>query len=158
MYVCSTGGTDIEQAGCCGAGGANACFSGLLGSKGHRRRVWTREEQEYLVEHIGFVSLEQIAQRLTRSVRAVEVKAERLRLSRRRCESYTLEDLVQAFGVPQRTVRRWMAKGLFGKVHDIEGKRVTGSAVRTFLLQHYGEYCLWRMDPVWFRVIGCAVD
>ena len=68
-------------------------------------------------------------------------------------EGYTMTDLQIVFGENARKVRRWMERGLLGKVHESSGKRVTEANVIRFLRNHPAEYDLRRVDQLWFRAM-----
>jgi DNA-directed RNA polymerase specialized sigma24 family protein len=118
-----------------------------------QRRIWSAAETEYLAEHLGQVSVTQIARNLGRSVQSIESRAERLRFSRRAAEGYTAEDLQRVFGASYYTVRRWMERGLLGKIHDVQGRRVTTENVLRFARKHPHEYDLRRVDQTWYKAM-----
>jgi hypothetical protein len=122
---------------------------GITAARPHR--AWIQSEIDYVAERIGVVSVRQIAKRLRRSVVSVQSKAEALRLSRRPHEGYNMADLQRAFGVHANTVRRWMERGLFGKIHDVIGHRVNEQNVILFLRKYPYEYDLRRIDKEWYR-------
>jgi hypothetical protein len=115
------------------------------------QRGWTGAEEEYLAEHIGRASIKWIAAKLRRTFESVRAKGEHLRLSRRAQEGYNIADLQQAFGESAATIRRWMERGLFGKVHRWDGHRVKELNVQIFIRDHTAEYDLRRVDQAWFK-------
>lgn len=115
------------------------------------RRGWTPIEVEYLREHVGSISVRRIAANLKRSVASVQARAEKLHLSRRPADGYSSHDLELAFGESNYKVRRWMERGLLGKVHRDGGCRVTDKNVSRFLLNHSAEYDLRRVDQEWYK-------
>jgi len=116
------------------------------------RRPWLQSELEYLSEHIGSLSVEQLARRLRRSVRSIIVRAQLLDFSTRLRDGYTLADLQAVFGVDHRRAASWVQRGLFGKPHpNGQGIRVQDRQVLNFLRRHAGEYDLARVDQEWFK-------
>ncbi len=116
-----------------------------------RRRFWTAQETAYVAERIGVVSIKRIAEKLRRSVEAVEAHAERMHISRRVREGYCQSDLAQVMGVTETKVARWMERGLLGRVRTMGGRRVGEEAVVRFLRRHHGEYDLRRVDQTWYK-------
>lgn len=117
------------------------------------RRPWTVAEEKYLQEKLGNVSVRRIAQVLRRGVAAVESHAERMRLSRRAADGYTVADLSRVFGVHEQSVRRWYERGLFGRVRQWQGRRVSSESVVEFLRRCPHEYDLRRVDQSWFKAM-----
>lgn len=117
-----------------------------------RFRRWTDEEDAYLSERIGQVSMTAIARKLGRSREAVEGHAERLGLSRRRSDdSYCVSDLVKGFGVHFSVGKRWIERGLLGEVRRCQGLRVSGEDVVQFIRKYPDLYDLRKVDQVWFK-------
>lgn len=117
------------------------------------RRQWTAGEQEYLEEALGLVSIKRIARKLGRTVQSVTSRAEKLGLSRRAKDGYNMTDLAAVFGESTHKIRRWMDRGLLGQVRDQDGCRVKTDDVKRFVLLHYGEYDLRRVDQHWFKTM-----
>lgn len=117
------------------------------------RRGWTAAEEEYVRERAGSVSPAAIARSLGRSIESVECKINRLGLSRRISEGhYSMNDLQEVLGESLHKVRRWMDRGLLGKVHEVSGgKRVRTENVMRFLRRHCHEYDLRRVDQLWYK-------
>jgi len=115
---------------------------------------WTAEEDEYLRESIGRISVRQAAKRLGRTPMAVEHRAYRLEMSIRiDKEGYNVQDLRTVFGVGHDRVARWMERGLLGPVHRNGSCRVAERNVMKFLRQHTHEYDLRRVDQVWYKAM-----
>jgi hypothetical protein len=126
---------------------------------GITRRVsgcpWTAEEEAYVAEMAGTMSVKRIAKHLRRSVESVETRARReLQLRTKLTEGYTLTDLQQVFGVSWTTVKGWYKRGLLGKpVNGGIGIRVYDRAVVTFIRRHYRYYDLRAVDQTWFKAM-----
>jgi hypothetical protein len=118
----------------------------------YHRRAWTEREVEYLREKLGVVSVHRIARNLGRSVHSVKGRGKGLRLSWRLREGYNMADLMEVFGARQGKVRRWMERGLLGKVHR-HGRetRVRERNVVRFVRRFTTEYDLRRVDQKWFK-------
>jgi transposase-like protein len=115
------------------------------------RRFWRSEEVEYLAERLGSVGIRQVAKHLRRSVSSVEAKADRLGLSCRVREGYNMADLAQVFGVSRHQVQSWLRRGLFGRIEQVQGNRVTEASVVRFLRKYPLDYSLRRIDEEWFK-------
>ncbi len=126
-----------------------------MGLAHYSRRPWSAEDLAYLEEKLGKVSVSRIAKALKRSPRAVECRALELGRSRRLRAGYTASDLQQVFGVTPERVRRWMDRGLFGKVHHVAaGHRIAEHNVAQFVRRAHGEYDLRRVDQDWYKAIA----
>jgi len=119
----------------------------------HHTRAWSREEEEYLRERAGVISVAGMARKLGRSQASVESRLARLKVSRKPREGYTLIDLRDAFGAHRDIVKRWMDRGLLGAVRKDNGLRVSDEAVVRFLREHPREYDLRRVDQDWFKAM-----
>lgn len=132
-----------------------------LGIASERRR-WTAEEDEWLLERVGTVSVKYLAKQLKRNQRAVEGRMFVLgarRIDRR--EGYTLSMLIMMFGSSMGETKNWIRRGLLGKVREVGcGQRVTDEAVLRFIRKYPHEYDLRRVDQVWFKsmVFGGATE
>jgi len=125
------------------------------------RRGWTTEEDAYLAEHVGRVPIKSIANKLGRSFESVQARAERLKLSRCPQDGYNITDLAAAFGESMGTIRKWMERGLFGKVHrkgGAHGARVTERNVMLFIRLHSPEYDLRRVEQAWFKGLAFSAN
>ncbi len=115
------------------------------------RRAWKQEEIEYLRERAGAESPYRLARKLGRSVHSVRAKAQRIQWSLAIREGYNMGDLARAFGVQHYKVASWMRRGLFGRVQQLQGSRVSEASVVRFLREHPAEYELRRVDEDWFK-------
>jgi hypothetical protein len=120
----------------------------------HRHPAWKPEEDTYLQEKAGRLSVRRIALRMGRSMRAVETRIYVLSISRKeRREGYCIKDLREVFGVTAERVKGWMDRGLLGKVQELGGLRVTEAMVRRFVRTYPHEYDLRRLDQIWFKAV-----
>jgi len=117
------------------------------------RRAWSAEDLEYLRERLGSASAHQIARRLGRSIASVQSRAEKLEISYRVREGYTMADLARVFGESYCKVRRWIERGLLGPVRVANGHRVSDRCLSRFLRRHHGEYDLRRVDQDWYKAM-----
>jgi len=115
------------------------------------RREWTPEEDEFLGDHMGILTVRVIAARLKRSMGSVRSRASHLALSGRVKEGYNISDLVAVLGACAVTVRGWMRRGLLGSTSERAGLRATEDGVVRFLRRYPGEYDLRRVDQIWFK-------
>ncbi|MDE2097835.1 MAG: hypothetical protein KGL39_11350 [Patescibacteria group bacterium] len=127
--------------------------AGRMGIQSHHPPVWSPEEENYLAEAIGTVSLNRMSLTLKRSPEAIKVRAARLHFSRRVKQGYNLADLCTLFGETHHRVKRWMDRGLLGKVHEVSGLRVTEENVLRFIRDHHAEYNLRRVDQYLFKAM-----
>lgn len=114
---------------------------------------WSAADDAYLREKAGVVSTDSIARKLGRSRISVASRADKLGLSRRPGEGYTIADLTLVFGAPPYKVRRWMERGLLGKVHQNGGSRVAEPNVVQFIRRYPDEYDLRRVDQGWYKAM-----
>ncbi len=121
-----------------------------------KRRTWTEKEMAYLLEHAGTLSVSRLAKELKRSKCAVKSKLEKLELSARVAEGYSVADLVQVFGEREGKVRRWLERGLMGPLHWYGSRqaRVPEKNVARFIEQRAQEYDLRRVDQAWFKAMA----
>lgn len=133
---------------------------GITSMYGRQRRGWTAAEVEMLEVKVGVVSVARIARLLGRSCGSVMAKAEKIGLSRRLQDGYTIEDLSRVFGVHHRIAKSWHERGLLGHVHRAQGLRVTTDNVLRFVRRHAREYDLRRVDQDWFKAVlfGGRID
>lgn len=119
-----------------------------------KRSCWTEEEVDFLRERLGTISIRKIAKKLGRSHEATRAKAERLHLSRRVREGYSMTDLQAVFGVHQRRVRWWVERGLLGRPRRNGNEvRLDETSVVRFMRRHTDEYDLRRVDQAWFKAM-----
>lgn len=73
-------------------------------------RRWTKEEDDFLKERVGNLSFSAIANRLDRTVDAIEVRVRRLGIDNTKLESgkLTANELARALNVDNHTVYRWI--------------------------------------------------
>ena len=73
------------------------------------RRNWTKEEEEYLQDKWGAISIKGICENLNRSTNSVKLKAYRMNLSdpTEHFDGITLNQLSLATGIPYTSMRRW---------------------------------------------------
>ena len=124
------------------------------------RRPWTEEEDAYLAEKLGAMSMWALARKLGRTRWSIESRAAKLDLSLRVKWGYNLTDLATAFGVRYGQVQGWVARGLLGRTREWQGVRVDEKAVARFIRLHPHEYDLRRVDQWWFKgiVFGLLAD
>jgi len=119
------------------------------------RRPWTLQEQEYLRQTVGKVSVERIAHNLHRGILSVHCRISRLKLSRRLTVGYNVSDLVELFGLCRTRVDSWVNCGLLGEPQGHGGHggniRFDEAAVVRFICEHSREYDLARVDQEWFK-------
>jgi hypothetical protein len=130
---------------------------GLVTRRGHKMRAWSPDEIAYLEEHAGRKTVVTIANRLGRTVSAVNQKAHELQVSTVIREGYTIQALMACFGESERAIERWLALGLFGRVRYENGGfkratprdpvRLTEAQVHDFIRDHRREYRLNRVEP-----------
>lgn len=124
-----------------------------LGIQGTRERRWTAAEDAYLTEGAGVTSVAEMARHLGRTVRSAQQRAQKMELSTRCQEGYTVADLAAALGVRRSRVQGWVARGLFGRVRAWAGTRVDERTVERFIRQYPHEYDLRRVDETWFKAV-----
>lgn len=115
-------------------------------------RRWSEDEIGKLRDQAGVIPITRCASSLNRTVRSAAVMAQRLGLSRAIGDGYSVSDLEHLFGEPRYRVRRWIDRGLFGRVRD--HGRVSDDAVAKFIRTHTGEYELSRVEQVWFKAMA----
>ena len=110
---------------------------------------WSGRELHILEELIHTLPVNQIAQKLHRSVNAVKIKATRLKLGlRTRTDWYTKREVCEILGVDHKKVQRWIDdEALVATWHN--GRRpckegmsmwhITTDALKSFIITHSGE-------------------
>ncbi|HIS27890.1 MAG TPA: DNA-binding protein [Candidatus Avamphibacillus intestinigallinarum] len=73
------------------------------------RRIWTREEEEYLMENIGTYKLDTLASHLNRTPVSVELKMKRMGIgnTRKQVGLLTMGELAHCIQVDRNTVKHW---------------------------------------------------
>jgi hypothetical protein len=116
------------------------------------RKAWNPAEVEQLREQLGVVTLSRIARHLGRTVESVIAKAEKLHLSRRVREGYSLQDLQTVFGEHPVKVKRWYERGLLGRGRpNGHGVRIAEREVARFIRAFPGEYSFRKVDQEWMK-------
>lgn len=125
----------------------------------YQRRPWTPEENAYLEESLGSVSLTGIARHLKRKVSAVKNHVFKLKRSYR-MEGYNVATLCEVFGLSHTRIEGWIRRGLLGKAQGNEGPgkhhRFAEADVVRFIRKHACEYDLSRVDQTWFKAMVFA--
>ena len=116
-------------------------------------RPWTQAEDAFLREHIDDLSVRAIAKRLGRSSEAIVGKLETILLLRQAREGYGIALLARLCGVGLEKVRRWVERGLFGRVPYRPEMRVPETGVLYFLRTRHSEYDLTRVHQQWFKAL-----
>jgi hypothetical protein len=120
------------------------------------RRPWTAEEDALLLDAARKADYGRIGAELGRSWASIEARAlalQRLQTVQRAAAAFDVEELAGLFGVSPPKVRRWIARGLFGKGRDGDGAdRIPSFMVARFLRKHVREYSLERVNQSWFKV------
>lgn len=110
-------------------------------------RPWTELEIERLRDAVGSRSEAAIARSLGRSYYAVKGRLARLRISGRRSEGYTQQDLEFLLGVGHKRIQTWISRNWI----QVRDGRVPEHSVAQFLQRHPEEYQLGRVDEAWFK-------
>ncbi len=119
------------------------------------RRDWTPKEVRFLEEHVGRRTIHWIAKQLERPETSVVLKCERMKLSRRFRDGFTLRDLTFCFGCDRRVIERWVSKGMLrarrrGTLRAHDAWHVTEGDIVRFLRKHPTAFRLDKVDQLWF--------
>jgi hypothetical protein len=110
-------------------------------------KEWTVEENAYLEEHAGEMSIKRIAKTLKRSPDSVKHQIHRLQLSGEVTKGYSMRQLQELLGVKHTRVQMWLSKGWLRMEHE----RVTESSIQKFLFQRMDEYSFRNCDEPWLK-------
>jgi hypothetical protein len=129
---------------------------GLTTSSG-KPKPWSEQELGSLLWDAGEKSVEKIARKLGRTVKAVhQMLSSRGVSSRVRVpKSYTLRRVAKLLGVSDRIVRLWFQRGLFGESankgrnpeRSSRGPRVSAAALVAFCQKHPNKINAGKCDP-----------
>jgi hypothetical protein len=110
---------------------------GIKGSVDHRR--WTDEEIEYVREEIVKQSVEQIAEKLHRTPKAVRNMLQRNQLHVRelRCDRFSVQSLAQALRVRKSEIHHWIDQGWLKATVERHGRILSYSIEPEALLHMY---------------------
>jgi transposase len=86
-------------------------WAGVLNLTKEKAPAWTEEDEQYLKEHLHYVSVTDIALHLKRSRTAILMKAKRMGINKCFQEGYTMRSLATAFGCSDMQIRTWVDKG-----------------------------------------------
>jgi transcriptional regulator with XRE-family HTH domain len=128
---------------------------GAVDAQAHRmglrlvaNKPYTPEEERYIRENAGEMPVHQIATKLGRGLRNLEVKMRKMRVSYRfRHEGFNQKEFAEAMGVWPTTVRTWINAG---HLRTFAG-RITDTAVSEFIRNKRHLYTLRRVDEDWFK-------
>jgi hypothetical protein len=122
------------------------------------RRPWTSQDLLYLTENRGRLSVERIARNLKRSAASVRCRADKLNLSCRLVEGYSIADLSRCFGLCHERVEGWVDRGWLGEADGRGGRGgklwFSEASVIRFIRQRPQEYDLVRIDQEWFKAMA----
>jgi len=110
-------------------------------------RPWSREEIDFLQEHVGSMSKRAIAAKLGRTHYSVKGMASRLDIRLRVLDGYSRQDLCELLGMGIKTVCRWIDNGWI----KVEDGRITEKSITIFLRRHPEQYRLSRVDDAWYK-------
>src|ERR1022692_4427608 len=88
-------------------------------------RPWTPNEDAFVREHAGAMSIKEIARILKRSHESVTARVNLVQSIRQTREGYTPGDLAKLFGARPEKVRRWIEKGLLGASRSFSPERAS---------------------------------
>ena len=118
-------------------------------------KPWTKEEEAFLLEHVGSRLLPWIARQLHRSVTSVKMKCRHMELSLRYREGYTLRELELCFGCDHRVIEGWVREEKLhirrrGTERAHDAWYVTDTDLLRFITDHPLAFPLRKVDQFWF--------
>ncbi len=113
------------------------------------RHKWTAEEERYLFEQAGRISIKRMQKKLRRGWTSIEAKCHSMGLRVAVREGMTLQDLAHALGVAQQSLQRWEALGYLRR----RAGRFGEAAIRAFVAVHPELYDLRRVNQEWFKAL-----
>ena len=117
-------------------------------------RPWTPNEDAFVREHAGAMSIKEIARILKRSHESVTARVNLVQSIRQTREGYTPGDLARLFGARPEKVRRWIEKGLLGASRSFSPEaRILGTDLLRFIEGCYHEYDLRTVHQEWFKAV-----
>ena len=117
------------------------------------RRPWTRAELDVLGDLVGRVSAATIAKRLHRPVSSVVNKCNRMQISRRVRDGYTIRDLEQCLGEDHHKIAGWIKNGWLqdrrqGTRRGKDIRRIREDDIVDFIRNHPQEINLGKVDQM----------
>src|SRR5690606_3234894 len=105
-----------------------------------KNRPWSKEEEEFLAEYWGLYSMDNIANKLNRTVTAIQIRAVRLGLGPflESGDYVTLNQLMvelRGSNGCSYTIQQWIDKGL-----PVKTKKVKGSSFKVVNLDDFWEW------------------
>lgn len=113
---------------------------GLKASVEHRR--WTEEEIEFVREELVKRPIEEIAQKLKRSARAIRSMLARNHLGVReiRCDRFSIESLARALHVRREEIHFWIDQGWLQATASLQGNRRVYTITPEALMSLYKDH------------------
>lgn len=119
-------------------------------------RPWTPDEQAFISEHAGALSIKEIARHLKRTHESVTAQVGAVQLIQQQSQghAYTPGELAKLFGAGPGKVRRWIEKGLLGASRSFSLEmRVSQTDLLRFVENCGSEYDLARVHQEWFKAL-----
>lgn len=112
-------------------------------------KPWTDKEKDALRKLCGLLGVVTIAKKLGRSPDAIKAQLTRMNLSSEVNDGYTIHQLQQLMGVPNRSIMMWLSTS---ELNIGEGTdRITESSVRNFLRHNLFEISFKRADEFFIK-------
>lgn len=113
---------------------------------------WTKEDIDFLHEHVGSMTVKRIAKALHRTDSSIKSYLYKNGIAGRLDEGYTQAGLAQFMGVSKIQVFKWLQRGLLDVHLDI-GDRITHESVRDLVVYHAEEYSYRRVEEWWAKML-----
>ena len=97
------------------------------------RRPWTKVELRFLIESLNHVSVQEIAEQIGRSEKAVWDMVGRRGIPARLQDGYTMRELAERLHVKGMKVRKWVQAGL---LHRKKNGRIDEASLQSFVYSH----------------------
>ena len=112
-------------------------------------KPWSDKEKLALRELAGLLGVETIAKKLGRSPHAIRIQLSAMNLTAQVTDGYTINQLKQLLGVPNRSIQMWLTTKVLHM--DLDKDRITEASVRDFVRHNLFEFSFKRADEGWLK-------
>ena len=111
-------------------------------------KPWSNKEKIALRDLAGLLGVETIAKKLGRSPHAIRIQLSAMNLTAQVTDGYTINQLKQLLGVPNRSIEMWLTTKA---LHMDLDKDPDKASVCDFVRHHLYEFSFRRADEAWLK-------